>query len=112
MNNDVGLHFCQGLLYEYKHALDKIDWAELAMTTIQWYRTTKGVKKVHDNWDFAFQSYTTIDVITRQLVCPVHLKKKACVSRHVAAIFPRTPLSPVDPRIAEKAPITPATINL
>ena len=110
VNNDVGLHFCQGLLYEHKHGLGKVDWAELAVTTVQWYRTTKGVKKVHDNWAFAFPAYT-IDMITRQPVCPVHLKKKACASGHVVATFPETPSSPVGPRITEKAPITPATVN-
>ena len=65
---------------------------------------------MHDNWAFAFPSYT-IDVITRQPVYSVHLKKKACASRHVVATFAETPSSPVDPRITEKAPITPATVN-
>jgi len=64
VNNDVGFHFCQGLLYEHYQGLGTGDWAELAVSTLNWYCTTKGVKKVHPNWAHAFPSIT-IDLFTK-----------------------------------------------
>jgi len=64
VNNDIGFHFCQGLIYEHHHGLGTVDWVELAVSTVNWFHTTKGVKKVHKDWAHTYSSIT-IDLFTK-----------------------------------------------
>ena len=59
-NNDFGLSFVQAILYEYKTG-EEVDWAELAIRTINRYSRTRGVKQVHPLWTWAHPS-VTIDI--------------------------------------------------
>ena len=36
-NNDIGLRFCQGLLYEEHHDPGLVDWAQFAANTVGWF---------------------------------------------------------------------------
>jgi len=46
-NNDVGLKFCQGVLYEHHNGQDTVDWTQFVENTVNWFQNTKGVTKVH-----------------------------------------------------------------
>ena len=61
-NNDFGLSFAQSLIYEYKTG-EEVDWAELAVRTINRFSRTRGVKQVHPLWAWAHPS-VTIDITT------------------------------------------------
>jgi hypothetical protein len=60
---DFGLHFAQGLLYEYT-GQGEVDWAALAVKTVKFYRATKGVTPMADEF-LSFHPTYTIDICTR-----------------------------------------------
>ena len=51
-NNDFGLHFAQGLLYEY-WGREKVDWATFALRSVTWFMKSKGLRPVHEDFKFA-----------------------------------------------------------
>lgn len=62
INNDFGIAFAQGLLYEYK-TNEEVDWAEFASRTVNRFSRSRGVNQVHPLWAWA-HPHVVIDVIT------------------------------------------------